>query len=152
VRIRRRERLGTATVRLAAGLRANAEAHRNRIGRARERVTTLIERADRAVLMLLQQRATALDRCGQLLAALSHRGVLARGFALVRDLAGHPLRAAATISPAQRLDIEFSDGRVHAVAEGSSMTPTATPTPRVLPRPRRRRHSSDPGQGNLFDA
>jgi len=36
---------------------------------------------------LLWQRATSLERCGQLLNALSHRGVLARGFALVRDLA-----------------------------------------------------------------
>src|SRR5262245_55437131 len=37
-RLRRRERLASATARLAAGLRANAEAHRNRIGRQRERV------------------------------------------------------------------------------------------------------------------
>ena len=148
-RLRRRERLGTATARLAAGLRANADAHRNRIGHARERVTALIERADRAVLMLLHQRATAVERCGQLLAALSHRGVLARGFALVRDLDGHPLRNAAAISPAQRLDIEFSDGRVQAVAEGSSLEPAAKPAPRIRPRPRRR-GGHDPGQGNLF--
>src|SRR5262249_3627032 len=40
-RVRRRERLATATVRLAASLRANAEAHRIRIGRQRERVATL---------------------------------------------------------------------------------------------------------------
>jgi exodeoxyribonuclease VII large subunit len=150
-RTRRRERLGTATARLAAGLRANADAHRNRIGHARERITALIERADRAVLLLLDQRNAAVERCGQLLAALSHRGVLARGFALVRDLDGHPLRNAAAISPAQRLDIEFSDGRVQAVAEGSSLEPAAKPAPRARPRPRRR-GGHDPGQGNLFGA
>jgi exodeoxyribonuclease VII large subunit len=151
-RARRRERLGTATVRLAAGLRANAEAHRQRIAHHRERVSVLIERADRAVLTLLQQRTDAVERCGQLLAALSHRGVLARGFALVRDLDGRPLRTAAAISPAQRLDIEFSDGRVRALAEGSSVTPVASPIPKVWPRPRRRRGpDANPGQGNLFD-
>ena len=149
-RTRRRERLGTATARLAAGLRANADAHRSRIGHARERVTALIERADRAVLLLLDQRAAAIERCGQLLAALSHRGVLARGFALVRDLDGRPLRNAAAISPAQPLDIEFSDGRVRATAEGSSLAPATTPVLRVRPRPRRRGGYNDPGQGNLF--
>ncbi len=149
-RTRRRERLGTATARLAAGLRANADAHRNRIGHARERVTALIERADRAVLALLDQRATAIERCGQMLGALSHRGVLARGFALVRDLDGRPLRNAAGISPAQPLDIEFSDGRVRATAEGSSLEPAAGPVPRARPRPRRRGGFENPGQGNLF--
>jgi exodeoxyribonuclease VII large subunit len=151
-RLWRRERLGTATVRLAASLRANADAHRSRIAHARERVTVLIERADRAVLQLLNQRASSVERCGQLLAALSHRGVLARGFALVRGLDGRPLRTAAAISPAQPLDIEFSDGRVRAVAEGSSVTPVETPMPRILPKLRRRRGPADnPGQGNLFD-
>jgi exodeoxyribonuclease VII large subunit len=69
---------------------------------------------------LLRQRATSVERCGQLLNALSHRGVLARGFALVRDLAGRPLRQAAAVNAGMRLDIEFSDGHVRAAAEGSS--------------------------------
>ena len=41
-RLRRRERLATATVRLSAGLRANADVHRNRIDRQRERVAALV--------------------------------------------------------------------------------------------------------------
>src|SRR6266550_2559517 len=48
-RLRRRERLLTATARLAAGLRANADAHRSLIGRQCERLTALGERARRAV-------------------------------------------------------------------------------------------------------
>ena len=78
-RLRRRERLATATVRLSAGLRANADVHRNRIDRQRERVAALAERSERAARLLLRHRVTSLERCGQLLTALSHRGVPARG-------------------------------------------------------------------------
>ena len=48
---------------------------------------------------------------GQLLSALSYRGVLARGFALVRDETGHAVHAAAAIGPNAPLAI-FADGRV----------------------------------------
>jgi exodeoxyribonuclease VII large subunit len=148
-RLRRRERLATANVRLAAGLRANADAHRSRIGRQCERVAALSERARRAVDALLRQRATSVERCGQLLNALSHRGVLARGFALVRDLAGRPLRQAAAVRAGMRLDIEFSDGHVRAAAEGSS---AAAEKPAPAAKPRGRRGNGNSNQGSLFGA
>src|SRR3954464_8128287 len=96
-RQRRLERLAGTTLRLQAGLRANVQAHQARIQRQRERTLVLVERARRAMDALLWQRDLAIERCGGLLSALSHRGVLARGFALVRDLNGRPLRAAAAI-------------------------------------------------------
>ena len=43
--------------------------------------------------------------------------MLERGFALVRDGGGHPLRSAAAVSPGMSLDIEFSDGCVGATAQ-----------------------------------
>jgi exodeoxyribonuclease VII large subunit len=149
-RLRRRERLATANVRLAAGLRANRDAHRNRIRRDCERVAALSERARRAVNSLLRQRATSLERCGQLLNALSHRGVLARGFALVRDLAGRPLRQAAAVNAGMRLDIEFADGHVRASAEGSSAAADKPQSPAT--KPRGRRGNGDSNQGSLFGA
>jgi exodeoxyribonuclease VII large subunit len=152
-RRRRRERLATATARLAASLRANADAHRSRIGRHRERVATLAERAERAVILLLERRADALERYGQLLNALSHRGVLARGFALVRSPDGRPLRYAAKVSEGMRLDIELSDGRVRARAEASIVTPVdPTQSSLLRSKPRTRRGGGDTGQGSLFGA
>jgi exodeoxyribonuclease VII large subunit len=146
---RRRERLTVATLRLAAGLRANAEAHRVRIARAHERTLALSERARRAIRALLHSHAVAIERCGGLLGALSHRAVLARGFALVRDLEGRPLRTAAEASSRLRLDIEFADGRVRALTDG-----TAAPTPAAsgggAPKPRRRGGGGS-GQGTLFE-
>src|SRR5262245_61092086 len=152
MRLRRRERLDGATVRLAASLRANAEAHRSRIARARERVAALTERGDRAMWLILEQRVAAVARCGQLLNALSDRGLLARGFALVRHPDGRPLRHAAAVSEGMRLDIEFSDGRVRARAEASVPTPPEQALTTVRPRPRGRRGGGGaPGQGSLFD-
>jgi exodeoxyribonuclease VII large subunit len=148
-RLRRRERLATATVRLAAGLRANAEAHRHRIARQCERVAALGERAQRAARLLVRHRMVAVERGGQMLNALSHRGVLARGFALVRDLDGRPLPQAAAVSPGMAVEIEFTDGRVRATAEGTSADAKAGAHAAVA-RARGRRGSGGEGQGSLF--
>jgi exodeoxyribonuclease VII large subunit len=152
-RLRRREQIAVATLRLAAALKANAQAQRARIARAGERTATLAHRARRAMLTLLRQQAVAVERNGQLLAALSHRGVLARGFALVRDLDGTPLRLAGAVGPGMPMDIEFSDGRVRARSEGSAGAEPGTGTvarAAEAPSKPRNRRDSDKGQGSLF--
>ena len=145
-RERRRERFLAASVRLAAGLRANAEAQRVRVARARERVGVLLSRAERAITTLIDLRYARLDRATQLLTALSYHGVLERGFALVRGATGRPLRAAAAINPGVRLDIEFADGRVRATAEARALSGPPSSAQPV----RRKTRRSDPGQGSLF--
>jgi exodeoxyribonuclease VII large subunit len=144
---RSRERLANAGGRLNAAVRANIAAHRQRIVRDRERVAALYERGGLAVNRLLERRFAALDRADKLLAALSYQGVLARGFALVRDPAGPPIRSAAAINPGQALDIEFSDGRATAVATAAHGVPVK---PRQPIRPRSRKYGSGEGQGSLF--
>jgi exodeoxyribonuclease VII large subunit len=103
---------------------------------------------------VVEVRAATLARAGQVLNALSYHGVLRRGFALVRGPEGRPLRAAAAVAPGARLDLEFADGRVGAVADGvAAAVPAPGPTPAPAPtRPRARRESGDPSQGSLFDA
>ncbi len=145
---RRRERYGGLAQRLRASLAANLAATRTRIARHGERVASFADRSERAIGVILDQRAARLDRAGQLLAAFSYRGVLQRGFALVRDDASRPLRTAASVSTGMRLDIEFSDGRVAATAGEAHITPPVEATP-FVPR-RRRRPSGGEGQGSLF--
>lgn len=67
-------------------------------------------------------RERRLERAGRLLDALSYKGVLERGFALVRDGEGTPLHAASAVSSGQALEIEFRDGRVAATA-GEGLAP-----------------------------
>jgi exodeoxyribonuclease VII large subunit len=146
---RRRERFAGMAQRLRASLGANIAAARTRIARHGERVATFAARAERAIGVVLDLRAARLDRAAQLLAAFSYRGVLARGYALVRDAGGTPLRAAAAVSAGMRLDIEFSDGRVGAIAGDTQVTP-ATETVPLFPRRRRRAGGGGEGQGSLF--
>lgn len=137
-------------MRLQAGVRANADAHRARIMRERERTLALFERARRAVATSVRQHNATIERCGKMLGALSHYGVLARGFALVRDLEGKPLRTAAAAAAAVRIDIEFADGHVRARPDGSSAAEAPATRPVPIPsRPRSRRGGGE-GQGSLF--
>ena len=104
------------------------EAQRSHLTRCRERTQALSDRAARAARTLIRQKAARLDAAGQLLDALSYRGVLARGFALVRDDKRRPLRSATEVGPGLGLEIEFADGRVAARAEGA---PTTFAPPRI---------------------
>jgi exodeoxyribonuclease VII large subunit len=143
---RRRERYDSLNRRLTTGLLANAQAHRVRLARHRDRVVACGNAANRAMQTLLNQRGARLERAERLLIAFSYREVLKRGYALVRDAAGHPLHAAADVSAGAHLDIEFADGRIGAVAEGEArMRPP--PAPR---RVRRGGGESGSGQGSLF--
>jgi exodeoxyribonuclease VII large subunit len=141
---RRRERYDNLGVRLSSALRANLQARRVLIAQDRQRATALLDRAGRAVWALLERRVSRLDRAAGLLSALSYQGVLARGFALVRDGAGKPLRIAAEVRPGSALDIEFADGRVGAMATDGTAKPA-----RVALRSRSRRPGGQ-DQGNLF--
>ena len=156
-----RQRLDACAVRLPRALTANAQLHHrdfartaarlsprllsHRLERCREQTAAFGARSRRALIALLDQRAARIERAERLLVAFSYRATLKRGFALVRDGAGRPLRAAAEVAPGNRLDIEFADGRVGAVAEGEARL-----RPPPVPRTRRRLSGGDPGQGSLF--
>jgi len=152
---RRRERLSVLAARLQVGLRTNRDVHRQRIFRDRERLGMLLGRAGRAAMAVIERRAAMVSRAGGVLGALSYHGVLARGFALVRDPDGQPVRAAAAVPSGMRLDIEFADGHLPAVAEPME-PPGAPPAPSTAEegaaKPRAARARNDPGQGNLFSS
>ena len=142
---RRRERYAGLASRLRASVAANIEAYRTRIARQGERVTRSAERAALAIRNVLETRRARIERDGQLLAAFSYRGVLARGFALVRDAAGAPLRSAAAVSAGMPIDIEFSDGRIGGRIDGG---PPRMRSASEAPKPRSRPRGE--GQGDLF--
>jgi exodeoxyribonuclease VII large subunit len=146
-REKRRERVANIGGRLTTAVRANLTGHRQDLVRDRERTAALFERGRRAVTRLLERRTSSLERATGLLTALSYHGVLARGFALVRDGSGKPLRAAAQVSACLALDIEFHDGHVGAVANGEG---TPNPAPSVSGRPKAKPRGGGEGQGSLF--
>src|SRR5262245_60047230 len=150
---RRRERFAGLELRLKASKLANAQAQRQQIARSRERVHRLSERATRAIDTLLERLDAQVTHRGQLLTALSYRGVLARGFALVRDHDGHPVHSAAAVGPHARLSVEFADGNVGVTADADRPAAPAVPAspPRSAAREaRRRRAAQSADQGSLF--
>jgi exodeoxyribonuclease VII large subunit len=133
---KRRDRFAGLEVRLKASKLSNAQAQRNAIARDRERTLRLAERARRALGFAMQRLEARVAHSGQLLGALSYRGVLARGFALVRDEQGSPLHAAASVGPGARLNLEFSDGLVAATADADRPAATATPAKPAASEPK----------------
>lgn len=127
------------------------------VGRRRELMTrtNFSPRAARAFLVCQERRSARLGHLGELLKAFSYRGVLDRGFALVRGADGHPLRGAAQVESGARLAIEFADGTVSAVADGAVVAPKTSAKPAVkTPAPKASAPKAKPpgttGQGDLF--
>jgi len=161
-----RQRLDRASAQLPRALRSNAHAYerrlsaiggrltvttlRTQIERGKEKIERLTAGAQRCARLHIQQRETRLRYVAQLLNALSYKGVLERGFALVRDAEGQPLHAAASVGAGQRLSIEFADGRIAATTDGDA-PPADAPKPAAKPASKR---TTDFGvrkaQGDLF--
>ena len=115
----------------AAG-RLAADRPSGRIVQARQASGALAERLARAGRAALSERAGRVETAARLLEGYSYRGVLARGYAVVRDQRERPLTSAAEVKSGTALSLEFHDGRAAARAAGK-------------PRPRKVKPESDGG-------
>jgi exodeoxyribonuclease VII large subunit len=113
------------------------------IHRAEDRVAGLRARADAAMAAELRRLKGALAAQDRVLQSLSYRNVLQRGFALVRDAAGEPVKQAAAVQPGMPLSLEFAVGRVAATADVGG-------TPPLAPKKRPVRTAEPSKQGSLF--
>jgi exodeoxyribonuclease VII large subunit len=122
---RRQQELFHAGRRLRGALGARTRLESERISAHRQKIAALNRRMQNLVHAGLERRRAALVARQRVLDSLGYRQVLARGFALVRDGEGQPLRRAAEVAPGARLDIEFADGHRTAVAQPSQETKLA---------------------------
>ncbi|MCC0015887.1 MAG: exodeoxyribonuclease VII large subunit [Rhodobiaceae bacterium] len=137
----RQQRQGFAAV----SARLSPLSMRRAIERGNERVSNAALRFARVAARDTERRRTRLDRAAGLLATLSHRATLERGFALVRDLSGNLVRATGDARAAKRIAVEFADGSIVAdVADGAPPSSGSRPAPA-------RKGKSGGGQGSLFD-
>ncbi len=126
-----RQRFDAASGRLGQSLKSATAASRNRfdqvaarlsirplqqqIIRDRETVIRLSREARRGLDLHMVHRRQSLSAADKLLRAFSYQAVLERGFALVRDGDGQPLRTASATEAGMSISIEFADGRTDAV-------------------------------------
>jgi len=158
-----RERLVNLAGRNGLALRVNAErkragfslwARRLRpepllagLAARRLRLDNAVAQGDRAFDVSVERRGDRLVALAQLLRSLSYASVLDRGFAVIRDAFHTPILSAAGVTPAMPLTVEFSDGKVGAVATSVHLTEKEPAKPARRP-PRKR---APPGaQGSLF--
>jgi exodeoxyribonuclease VII large subunit len=137
-----KQRLRGLSARLKAGLESRVALTRQQNAGAAQRVEGLAARMTRAMAALVAQRKEKLSRLARLQDSLSHKAVLARGFALVRDENDALVRGVAQAPPGALLAIEFADGRVAARA-GQAETPDP-------PAKRKARKTPGGDQGSLF--
>ncbi len=122
----KRQQLAHAAGRLAA------DRPTGRIAQARQASSTLAERLARAGRATVSERSARVETAARLLEGYSYRGVLARGYAVVRDQRDHPLTSAAAVKSGAALSLEFQDGRTAARAAGR-------------PKPRKPKSGNDEG-------
>jgi exodeoxyribonuclease VII large subunit len=112
----RKAGLAHLAARLAIARRTRVRLESERAVVARQRLDALASRIKHGFgsrLAACRERMKSLE---QLLGSLGYHQVLARGFALVRDSDGNPLRRAAEVFDGASLDIEFADGHMPAIA------------------------------------
>ncbi|TYR32033.1 exodeoxyribonuclease VII large subunit [Mesorhizobium microcysteis] len=89
----------------------------------------------------LRARRRRLEQADRLLRSVSYQSILDRGFALVTDATGEIVRRAETVARGDALTIEFTDGKVAAIAAGGD-----APKPKARPAAKPEKG----GQGSLF--
>ena len=110
-------RLGTARARLdglgqrlSAAQAAQMRSEKQALVERRQRMCVLASRQQQAIRVLLARRNDRLQHMAQLLLGYSYQGVLARGFALVLDVDGRPVKSAQGIMTASEYQLRFADG------------------------------------------
>ncbi len=128
-----RQRFYTLGARLSPALKTNVQRHRLQLAqisgklgftpiiqRHREmarQLNEIVVRQTRAVTQKLQGLKERLSAEAKLFASLNYKSVLARGFVIVRDMSGTPIRLASAISAGQSLKIEFADDTLEVIAQ-----------------------------------
>ena len=128
-----RQQLDTAGSKLPAALRMNVQRRaivlaniggrlsprplQERVRERKRQITELGERQIRAITLLTARRRERLLSEAKLFSSLNYRAVLARGYVVVRGKGGKPLHEASQVTPGERLDLEFADDHVKAIAD-----------------------------------
>ncbi|MGB0505643.1 MAG: exodeoxyribonuclease VII large subunit [Pikeienuella sp.] len=160
-----RERLRGLATRAAPALarrRDRLQDHLNHVGSRMNAIPRRLERITRDQRKSLVAMDTRMGRAGpakleafaerlaastRLLESLGYKGVLARGYTVVRDQTGALVTGAKAAKTGAAVSIEFADGDVQAVIGGKAVAQTSlAPKPPIKPKPNK---TKDGGQGSF---
>jgi exodeoxyribonuclease VII large subunit len=95
-----------------------------------EALSRLASQLVRCQRYVMEHHRARLDTAARLLESHSYKEVLKRGYVVVRDGEGRPVRLASAVSPGDALGLEFSDGIVPATATGGASDTSQPQKPR----------------------
>jgi exodeoxyribonuclease VII large subunit len=110
----RQETLKQLDRRLVVSRETLLRAERTRLAQSTELTQRVAERLVPALKGQIARKADRLEAVSKLFDSLNYKSVLKRGFALVRDAEGQPLRSADAVLDGQSLVLEFADGKADA--------------------------------------
>jgi len=122
------------------------------VARKRQDLDVVLQRGERLPRLgqaIYRTRSQYLENVGKLLESYSYKGVLERGFVVVRDGTGAPVTAAHMLSPGDGISLAFKeDGHAEAVV---SSVGTGGGAPPAKKKPKAKRKSPpDDSQGSLL--
>ena len=108
-------------------------------------MNNLANRANRAIIQLLERRTLRFEQSNRLLQSLSYKNVLERGFAVVRDNNGKAITSIGDVRRQPNFNLHMKDGDVAAkVIDETGKTTT------LKPKPKLKKSNPDNTQADLF--
>lgn len=132
------------------GGRVSPRAVERLVGEGTRQLAQLDARLQRAMAQQVDARKNLVGQRAKLLDAFNYRRVLDRGFAVVRDQVGTPLRSVEALDAAGGISIEMQDGRRDAVIGSGGETPPPAKTKQTKSK-RVTDARPKPKQESLFD-
>ena len=127
-----RQRLDSSGAKLPRALKANVQNHavalarqsgrlnigplQQNLSQSRRRLVEQNQRRERSLNFLVARKKDQMQSTIKLLGALGYKSILARGFAVLRDDQGRPLRGVGNVKPSAVLQIEMADGKLQVKA------------------------------------
>ena len=133
----------------SAGRRLRPDMLRRGLDDGRPRLADTSVRLTRGVHRALADNTSRLGNLAPRLESVSHHGVLARGYAVVRGQDGAPMTSATGAVTGMGLDIELRDGHISTVVTGGA-NPSAPKIPKAKTAPKPKTPGTADSQGSLL--
>lgn len=133
----------------SSGRRLRPDMLRRGLDDGRQRLADTSVRLTRGVHRALADNTSRLGNLAPRLESVSHHGVLARGYAVVRGQDGAPMTSATGAVTGMGLDIELRDGHISTVVTGGA-NPSAPKIPKAKTAPKPKTPGTADSQGSLL--
>ena len=107
---------------LGIGPKLSPAALRAELRHAHSVLRPLTARLRAGMALQMSEHRAALTQADKLLASLSYRSVLARGYAVIKDDQGNLVQRRADLSSGDGVAIEFADGEIAAIIAGGTIS------------------------------